>query len=127
MFTEEGYWKEFGFDSALRTPFPFWAFIVFYALLSFLAAKMIIRPETIIAANLAMATGVGHNEADAVAKAVVPKRRKKEIEEGDSVPLTQTMKPGYYKLNSKQSVRSGAPRYIYLGSTPPSDSESDSE
>ena len=146
MFTPEGHWKEFGIGSEHRTPFPFWAFIVSYAFFSFLVAKLMIRPETIIAANIAMATGTGHDEASVLEaarpKTVVPPKKKKaptpsppsspdssdseeEIKVGQSVPLTSEMKPGYYKLNTKRSKR-GVPRYIYLGTEAPA-SDSDGE
>lgn len=144
MFTSEGHWKEFGIGSEHRTPFPFWAFVVSYAFFSFLAAKLLIRPETIIAANIAMATGTGHDEASVLEaarpKTAVPPKKKKpappsppsspdssdsedELKRGQSVPLTSDMKPGYYKLNTKRSKK-GVPRYIYLGAEAPgSDSE----
>jgi hypothetical protein len=144
MFTEDGRWKEFGLNSETRTPFPFWAFVVSFAFVCFLFAKLVIRPETILAANIALATSTGHDEESLVAAAAAPaapkkkaKKVKKEEEDssssssdedikpGNSVPYSTagTMKPGYYKLDTKRALRNGAPRYIYMGQEPPSDEE----
>jgi hypothetical protein len=115
--------------------------VVVFAFLCFLFAKVVIRPETILAANIALATSTGHDEAAAVAATAPPAKKKakrvsapkedsssdsdEEIKPGNSVPYSTagTMKPGYYKLDSKKSVRNGAPRYIYMGEEPPSDEE----
>ena len=133
MFSKEGHWKEFGFGSGDRSPFPFWAFVVSYAFVSFLVAKLIIRPETITAAEYALATGTGHDEKSVLARkskpitATPPKKSKSEpVEEdvvpGNTVPFKEEMQPGYYKLNTKRT-KSGSPKYVYMGTSLPSDTE----
>jgi hypothetical protein len=136
MFTDDGYWKEFGFSSENRSPFPFWAFVVSYAFVSFLVAKTMIRPETILGDYYSLNTGSHDNNAVVARKSQAvktatppPKKMRPEPEEeeegpapGNTVPFKEEMKPGYYKLNTKRT-KNGSPKYVYMGTSLPSDSE----
>jgi len=122
MFSKEGYWKEFGFGSDDRSPFPFWAFVVSYAFISFLVAKRMIRPETIFDDD---DDAVLARRSKAITATPPPPKKMKEEEgpaPGNTVPFKEEMKPGYYKLNTKRT-KNGSPKYVYMGTSLPSDSE----
>jgi hypothetical protein len=38
-----------------------------------------------------------------------------------SGPATETMKPGYYRLNASALEKTGVPRYVYVGPEEPDD------
>ena len=90
MFREDGSWKEFSIDASKdTTPFPFWAFCILWALVSFASTRFFL------------------SVAPPVAKAKVAK------ETGTN------LKPGYYVMNRERSEAEGVPRYIYIGPEEP--------
>ena len=90
MFREDGSWKEFSIDASKdTTPFPFWAFCILWALVSFASTRFFL------------------SEAPPVAKAKVAKE------------TATNLKPGYYVMNRERSEAEGVPRYIYIGPEEP--------
>jgi hypothetical protein len=93
MFREDGSWKEFSIDASKdTTPFPFWAFCILWALVSFAITRFFLgeAPPVVAkpAAKVAKETGTN-------------------------------LKPGYYVMNRERSEAEGVPRYIYIGPEEP--------
>lgn len=108
MFTEDGYWKEFGIgrNPATHTWMPFWLFTILWALVSYMIALMILA---VIGPVKAASTPV---ELDDFSPSEIQKNR---------VPKGRLPK-GYYILNtSAMEDHGGVPNYIYLGKALPED------
>jgi hypothetical protein len=123
MFTKDGVWKEFGLgrNKDKYTWMPFWLFAVIWAILSYL-----------IVLTIASATGLGgvKNNADlsVPAESIEPENisTKSLSPEPASISLNKKkpsassdMKPGYYILDTNETVKRGIPKYIYLGPEAP--------
>ena len=97
MFREDGVWKEFGIgrNSKTHTWFPFWLFVIVWAVVSYIITAALIP-------------GVKRRNLDVdIVKTV--KRMRNRVEE-----TPQQLTPGYYILNAEGS-KDGVPRYVYLG------------
>lgn len=122
MFSKDGSWKEFGLgrNKQKYTWLPFWLFSIMWAIISY-----------IIILVLASATGIGgiSNNVDIPVqnnsiepenismKSMTPvlsdsMSRKKPTSSND-------MKPGYYILDTNETIKKGIPKYIYLGPESP--------
>jgi hypothetical protein len=122
MFSKDGTWKEFGLgrNKHKYTWLPFWLFSIMWAIVSY-----------IIVLVLASATGLGgvSNNVDIPVqnnsiepenismKSMTPvlsdsMSRKKPTSSND-------MKPGYYILDTNETIKKGIPKYIYLGPESP--------
>lgn len=123
MFTKDGSWKEFGLgrNKDKYTWLPFWLFAIMWAIISY-----------IIVLVVASSTGLGgvsnntdipvQNEAiepeNISMKSMVPASlntngiKKKPNTSND-------MKPGYYILDTNETMKRGIPKYIYLGPEAP--------
>lgn len=123
MFTKEGVWKEFGLgrNKDKYTWMPFWLFAVMWAILSYL-----------IVLTIASATGLGgvKNNIDlsVPSDSIEPENvsTKSLSPEPASISLNKKkpsapsdMKPGYYILDTNETVKRGIPKYIYLGPEAP--------
>jgi hypothetical protein len=109
MFTVDGAWKEFGIgrNPEKYTVFPFWMFVITWAVLSFFTIQLL--------GTLGVLPGVEWTR----------------IESGGSLQNTTTsrsrktgpaeLKPGYYMLNTEGTAAEGVPKYIYIGSAPEED------
>jgi hypothetical protein len=122
MFTKDGGWKEFGLgrNKHKYTWMPFWLFAIMWAIISYILILIIasstglggvsnnidiqIQNETIEPQNVSM-------------KAMTPvlsdnlsKKKPSSIDE---------MKPGYYILDTNETIKRGIPKYIYLGPEAP--------
>jgi hypothetical protein len=122
MFAKDGTWKEFGLgrNKHKYTWMPFWLFAIMWAIVSY-----------IIILVIASSTGLGgvSNNID------VPIQN--EIIEPENVSMksmtpvlppnaprkrptsTDEMKPGYYILDTNETMKRGMPKYIYLGPEAP--------
>jgi hypothetical protein len=93
MFREDGSWKEFSIDASKdTTPFPFWAFCILWALLSFAITRFFIESPVPVAKTKSTAK---------------------------PVETATNLKPGYYVMNRERSEAEGVPRYIYIGAEEP--------
>lgn len=123
MFAKDGTWKEFGLgrNKNKYTWLPFWLFAIMWAIISY-----------IIVLSIASSTGLGgvSNNADIPVqneyiepenvsmKSMVPASlntngiKKKPNTAND-------MKPGYYILDTNETMKKGIPKYIYLGPEAP--------
>jgi hypothetical protein len=123
MFADNGKWKEFGLgrNNQYYTWMPFWLFAIMWAILSYLLVLIIaslfgssdddksisvsleeIQPENITKKSL-------QPVLDESIKSI---KKKQSSAIGD-------MKPGYYILNTQETMKTGIPKYIYLGPEAP--------
>jgi len=123
MFTKEGIWKEFGLgrNKEKYTWLPFWLFAVIWAILSYL-----------IVLTIAGATGIGgvqnKTELSVPTESIEPENvsmkslspAPQSIMPNKKRPSTSSdMKPGYYILDTNETMKRGIPKYIYLGPEAP--------
>ena len=111
---ETGAWKEFGLDSG-RTILPFWMFALIWAVLSYVAATLASVYLTGVALQSLPADVVEANIANVIkpVSKSPPPTLQTSVLESASVPGAS---PGYYIL---ETPKSGAPKYIYYGTAPP--------
>jgi hypothetical protein len=121
MFSEDGNWKEFGLgrNKQKYTWMPFWLFAIIWAIVSY-----------IIILVIASATGLGgvKNNADLSVSNNVIEPENVSLKSMTPVPLDtpkkrptsqNEMKPGYYILDTNETMKRGIPKYIYLGPEAP--------
>lgn len=113
MFADDGGWKEFGLgrNPERYTWFPFWLFVLVWAILSFFFIQFL--------ATIGMLKGIEWTPIETVESPSLsstdanttsrPKARSRAPPE---------LKPGYYMLNTEGTAAEGIPKYIYIGSTP---------
>ena len=117
MFAKDGNWKEFGLgrNKQKYTWLPFWLFAISWAIISYVIVL-------VIASN----TGLGgvSNVTDVPVQTdvlepqnVSKKAIKPSLVEG--VKNHNSTKPGYYILNTNETIKHGVPKYIYLGPEAP--------
>jgi len=123
MFSKDGAWKEFGIGRSREryTWLPFWLFSVMWAILAYLIV-------------LTIATHTGWGLPAATVESVTPKNTTLRVPNTSMEPenLSQkamkppvrsvpsdTMKKGYYILDSNETMKRGVPKYIYLGPEAP--------
>lgn len=122
MFAKDGNWKEFGLgrNKHKYTWMPFWLFAILWSIISYIIIL-------VIASNTGL-SGVSNNinipvqnnsiEPENVSmKAMAPVlpnnvSRKKPSNSNE-------MKPGYYILDTNETVKRGVPKYIFLGPEAP--------
>ena len=123
MFTKEGVWKEFGLgrNKEKYTWMPFWLFAVMWAILSYL-----------IILTIASATGLGGVKDNANLSVLTESIEPENVSMKSLSPASQSislnkkkpstssdMKPGYYILDTNETMKRGIPKYIYLGPEAP--------
>lgn len=106
MFTEDGGWKEFGIgrNPERYTWFPFWLFVLGWALISFFVIQLL--------ATLGVLPGI---EWTAIEQVEAPEASRPKPRSSRAPP---ELKPGYYMLNTEGTAAEGVPKYIYIGSAP---------
>lgn len=120
MFSKDGNWKEFGIgrNSLKYTWMPFWLFSIIWAIVSYIIIL-------VIASNTGIG-GVTNNEnttninvdtnpiepENVSTKSIRPESFKK-------IKSVDDMKKGYYILDTNETVKTGIPKYMYLGPTAP--------
>ncbi len=115
MFRDDGVWKEFGFQKD-GTVFPFWMFAIVWAVLAYAMATLL----SMLFASLVLQTSNTDSAASAAATTNTMPSFLQPISQAPAINLPSipdmTKTPGYYILDPYSS---GAPRYIYYGTTPP--------
>ena len=109
MFSPNGAWKEFGIGRSREryTWMPFWLFAVMWAILSYLIVLMlspVVKKEMI---SIPTSEIEPDNVSNKAMKPAIAATR------GD------TMKKGYYILDTNETMKRGVPKYIYLGPEAP--------
>lgn len=122
MFAKDGTWKEFGLgrNKHKYTWMPFWLFSIMWAIVSYIIILVIasstglggvsnnidipIQNDSIEPENVSM------KSMTPVLPPNMPKKRPTSVDE---------MKPGYYILDTNETMKRGIPKYIYLGPEAP--------
>ena len=118
MFCKDGTWKEFGLgrNKQKYTWMPFWLFAISWSIVSYVIVL-------VIASNTGLG-GVSNItdipvQTDALEPQNISKKAiKPSLEEG-IVNKPNSTKPGYYILNTNETIKHGVPKYIYLGPEAP--------
>lgn len=122
MFAKDGSWKEFGLGRSKHkyTWMPFWLFAISWAIISY-----------VIVLVIASATGLGgvSNNIDVPVQnnSIEPEN----VSMKSMTPVlsenmsrkrptsSNEMKPGYYILDTNETMKRGVPKYIFLGPEAP--------
>jgi hypothetical protein len=120
MFAKDGSWKEFGLgrNKQKHTWMPFWLFAILWSIISYIIIL-------VIASNTGLG-GVSNNidipvlnnsiEPENISmKAMSPINNMTKNKPKSS----NEMKPGYYILDTNETVKRGVPKYIFLGPEAP--------
>ena len=122
MFAKDGSWKEFGLgrNKHKYTWMPFWLFALSWAIISYVIVLVIASATGLAGVSNNIDVPVKNNsiEPENISmKAMSPvlsdngSRRKPSS--------SNEMKPGYYILDTNETVKRGVPKYIYLGPEAP--------
>jgi hypothetical protein len=117
MFCKDGTWKECGLgrNKQKYTWLPFWLFAISWSIISYVIVL-------VIASNTGLG-GVSNItdipvQTDALEPQNISKKAiKPSLEEGITNP--NSPKPGYYILNTNETIKHGVPKYIFLGPEAP--------
>ena len=119
MFGKDGSWKEFGLgrNKQKYTWMPFWLFAISWAIISYLFV--------LILASTTGLGGVSHNtEVSVKNNSIEPenvsmKSMSPVLSDRKRPSTSNDMKPGYYILDTNETVKQGIPKYIFLGPEAP--------
>lgn len=122
MFAKDGAWKEFGLgrNKQKYTWMPFWLFAISWAIISYVIILIIASATGLggVSNNIDVPVQTNSIEPNNISmKAMspvlpnnMPKKRPTSVNE---------MKPGYYILDTNETMKSGVPKYIFLGPEAP--------
>jgi hypothetical protein len=119
MFAKDGSWKEFGLgrNKQKYTWMPFWLFAISWSIISYVIVL-------VIASNTGLG-GVSNNidipvQTNSIEPQNVSMKAIKPATEGVTQKSSSNeMKPGYYILNTNETIKHGVPKYIFLGPEAP--------
>jgi hypothetical protein len=122
MFAKDGSWKEFGLgrNKHKYTWMPFWLFAISWAIVSYVIVLVIASATGLggVSNNIDVPVQNNSIEPENVSmksmSPVLPDNmsRKRPTSMND-------MKPGYYILDTNETMKRGIPKYIYLGPEAP--------
>jgi len=122
MFAKDGSWKEFGLgrNKQKYTWMPFWLFAILWSIISYIIILVIASNTGLggVSNNIDVPVQNNSIEPENVSmKAMSPvlpnnMSRKKPSSSNE-------MKPGYYILDTNETVKRGVPKYIFLGPEAP--------
>ena len=119
MFGKDGSWKEFGLgrNKQKYTWMPFWLFAISWAIISYLFV--------LVLASTTGLGGVSHNtEVSIKSNSLEPenvsiKSMAPVFSDRKRPTSSNDMKPGYYILDTNETVKQGIPKYIFIGPEAP--------
>jgi len=107
MFRPGGVWREFGLsDSEHSTLFPFWMFVLVWAVFSYALATCLV----LVAGSVAAPSDDG---LELFSEPLI-----QPVTSTNVAPAAASPTPGYYILNPNRVNATGA-NYVYYGPTPP--------
>lgn len=111
MFSKDGSWKEFGLGRGKNkyTWLPFWLFAISWAIISYIIVLVISTTFGYIDNKTELVVPTESIESENMSIAPLSNIKKK----------SPDLKPGYYILNTNETVKKGIPQYIYLGPEAP--------
>lgn len=122
MFAKDGTWKEFGLgrNKNKYTWLPFWLFAIMWAIISYIIILVIASTTGLAGVSNNTDIPVQNESIDpenVSIKSMIPaslnnnsKKRPNNVND---------MKPGYYILDTNETMKKGIPKYIYLGPEAP--------
>jgi len=112
MFSKDGNWKEFGLgrNKNKYTWMPFWLFSIMWAIMSYIIVLVIASMFGIVGNKTELVVPTETIEPENVSMKPITSSLKKK---------TNDMKPGYYILDTNETMKKGIPKYIYLGPEAP--------
>lgn len=127
MFTPDGVWKEFGLgrNKEKYTWMPFWLFAVMWAILSYLIVLTIASITGLggVTNNTDISVPTESIEPENISmKSLSPSTQSISLNKKKSINTSSSssdMKPGYYILDTNETMKRGIPKYIYLGPEAP--------
>ncbi len=119
MFAKDGTWKEFGLgrNKQKYTWLPFWLFAISWSIISYVIV-LVIASNTGLG-GVSNITDVPVQTDSLEPQNVSKKAMKPSLGEGEGVKNPNSTKPGYYILNTNETIKHGVPKYIYLGPEAP--------
>ena len=122
MFAKDGTWKEFGLgrNKHKHTWMPFWLFAIMWAIISYIIVLVIASSTGLggVSNNIDVPvqnTSIEPNNVSMKAMSpVLPDNMSKK-----KPTSMDDMKPGYYILDTNETMKRGIPKYIYLGPEAP--------
>lgn len=124
MFSKDGSWKEFGLgrNKDKYTWMPFWLFAIMTAIVSYIIVLIIASNTGIggVTNNVDVAISVESIEPENVSvKPMSPVPLNKNLVGSRKRPTNLDMKQGYYILDTNETMKTGIPKYIFLGPEAP--------
>jgi hypothetical protein len=122
MFAKDGSWKEFGLgrNKHKYTWIPFWLFAISWAIISYVIVLVITSAIGLggISNNIDIPLQNSSIEPENVSmKAMSPVLPDNMIKKRPTT--SNEMKPGYYILDTNETMKRGIPKYIFLGPEAP--------
>jgi hypothetical protein len=121
MFGKDGSWKEFGLgrNKHKYTWMPFWLFAISWAILSYVIILVIASMTGI--AGVSNVTDIPV-QSESIDPENISYKSMAPVSMGNSkkrINGMNEMKPGYYILDTNETVKRGIPKYIFLGPEAP--------
>ena len=122
MFTKDGGWKEFGLGRSKHkyTWMPFWLFAILWAVVSYIIVLVIASNTGLggVSNNIDIPVQNNSIEPENISmKAMSPVLS--DSMSRNKPKSSNEMKPGYYILDTNETVKRGVPKYIFLGPEAP--------
>jgi hypothetical protein len=122
MFAKDGSWKEFGLgrNKHKYTWMPFWLFAISWAIISYVIVLVIASTTGLAGVSNNIDVPVQNNSIEP--ENVSMKAMSPVLSENGSrrkPSSSNEMKPGYYILDTNETMKRGVPKYIYLGPEAP--------
>jgi hypothetical protein len=122
MFAKDGSWKEFGLGRSKHkyTWMPFWLFAISWAIISYVLVLVIASATGLggVSNNIDVPVQNNSIEPENVSmKAMSPVLSENMSRKRPS--SSNEMKPGYYILDTNETMKRGVPKYIFLGPEAP--------
>jgi hypothetical protein len=127
MFAKSGKWKEFGLgrNRESYTWMPFWLFAILWAIMSYIFVVSVAGSFT---SSISENIGSFEKDIEVSIEDIEPSNISKKttlqsitsarpVKRASSTQLN--MKPGYYILDTQETIKTGIPNYIFLGPEAP--------
>jgi hypothetical protein len=124
MFNKDGSWKEFGLgrNKNKYTWMPFWLFAIMWAIISYILVLVIASNTGLGGVSNVTDIPVNNNyiEPENVSTKAMSTPNNVLNNINKYKPKTaDDMKPGYYILDTNETIKKGIPKYIFLGPEAP--------
>lgn len=125
MFTKDGGWKEFGLgrNKYKYTWMPFWLFAILWSIISYIIILVIASNTGLSGVSNNIDIPVKNNYIDSENVSMKAMKPINPVLPDNVLKSRQNtaneMKPGYYILDTNETVKRGVPKYIFLGPEAP--------